>query len=150
MHFSGHGGILDLKISNPRVQVNGGSGTLVVDVVSSDMEGNKSTSTGVTFATLDLSGKKSTSGSTLTWTGAPATLTAAGAKAFAGFYDAGTALAPVTFSFPIGGDVECDAFSGLAATGSDAGNATALAVMLLLSGAGLLAVSRRRRARATV
>ncbi len=150
VHFSGHGGILDLKISNPRVQVNGGSGTLVVDVVSSDMEGNKSTSTGVTFATLDLSGKKSTSGSTLTWTGAPATLTAAGAKAFAGFYDAGTALAPVTFSFPIGGDVECDAFSGLAATGSDAGNATALAVMLLLSGAGLLAVSRRRRARATV
>ncbi|MEK8226197.1 HtaA domain-containing protein [Oerskovia sp. M15] len=50
-----------------------------------------------------------------------ATLTAAGAKAFAGFYDAGTALAPVTFSFPIGGDVECDAFSGLASTGSDAG-----------------------------
>ncbi|MFD6093501.1 HtaA domain-containing protein, partial [Oerskovia sp. NPDC060338] len=149
VHFTGHGGILDLQISNPRVQVNGGSGTLVVDVVSSDMEGNKSTSKGVAFANLDLSGKKSTSGTTITWTGASATLTAAGAKAFAGFYEAGTALAPVTFSFPIGGDVECDAFSGLAATGSDAGNATALAVMLLLSGAGLLAVSRRRRARAT-
>ncbi|MET4225833.1 HtaA domain-containing protein [Oerskovia enterophila] len=148
--FTGHGGILDLQISNPRVQVDGGSGTLVVDVVSSDMEGNKSTSKGVAFASLDLSGKKSTSGTTITWTGAPATLTAAGAKAFAGFYEAGTALAPVTFSFPIGGDVECDAFSGLAATGSDAGNAMALAVMLLLSGAGLLAVSRRRRARATV
>ncbi|MBD7982368.1 HtaA domain-containing protein [Oerskovia merdavium] len=149
VHFTGHGGILDLQISNPRVQVNGGSGTLVVDVVSSDMEGNKSTSKGVAFANLDLSGKKATSGTTITWTGAPATLTAAGAKAFAGFYEAGTALAPVTFSFPIGGDVECDTFSGLAATGSDAGNATALAVMLLLSGAGLLAVSKRRRARAT-
>ncbi|OCI33244.1 HtaA domain-containing protein [Oerskovia enterophila] len=148
--FTGHGGILDLQISNPRVQVDGGSGTLVVDVVSSDMEGNKSTSKGVAFASLDLSGKKSTSGTTLTWTGAPATLTAAGAKAFAGFYEAGTALAPVTFSLPIGGDVECDAFSGLAATGTEAGNVTALAVMLLLSGAGLLAVSRRRRARATV
>ncbi|MEK8226198.1 HtaA domain-containing protein [Oerskovia sp. M15] len=71
VHFTGHEGILDLQISNPRVQVDGSRGTLVVDVVSSDMEGNKSTSKGVAFASLDLSGKKSTSGSTLTWTGAP-------------------------------------------------------------------------------
>lgn len=145
--FTGHDGILDLQISNPRVQVDGGTGTLVVDVVSSDMQGNKSTSKGVAFASLNLSGKKSTSGSTITWTGAPATLTAAGAKAFAGFYEAGTALAPVTFSFPVGGDVECDVYSGLADTGTDSATLTAFAVMLLLGGAGLLAVSKRRRAR---
>ncbi|GAA3224479.1 HtaA domain-containing protein [Oerskovia jenensis] len=146
--FTGHDGILDLQISNPRVQVDGSTGTLVVDVVSSDMQGNKSTSKGVAFASLNLSGKKSTSGSTITWTGAPATLTAAGAKAFAGFYEAGTALAPVTFSFPVGGDVECDVYSGLADTGADSATVTALAVMLLLGGAGLLAVSKRRRVRA--
>ncbi|MFF2620510.1 HtaA domain-containing protein [Oerskovia jenensis] len=146
--FTGHDGILDLQISNPRVQVDGSTGTLVVDVVSSDMQGNKSTSKGVAFASLNLSGKKSTSGSTITWTGAPVTLTAAGAKAFAGFYEAGTALAPVTFSFPVGGDVECDVYSGLADTGADSATVTALAVMLLLGGAGLLAVSKRRRVRA--
>ncbi|WP_030151070.1 HtaA domain-containing protein [Oerskovia turbata] len=146
--FTGHDGILDLRVSNPRVQVDGSKGTLVVDVVSSDMQGNKSTSKGVAFASLNLSGKKSTSGSTITWSGAPATLTAAGAKAFAGFYEPGTALAPVTFSFPIGGDVECDVYSGLADTGTDSATLTAFAVMLLLGGAGLLAVSKRRRARA--
>ncbi|WP_168210037.1 HtaA domain-containing protein [Oerskovia sp. KBS0722] len=148
--FTGHDGILDLQISNPRVQVDGSTGTLVVDVVSSDMQGNKSTSKGVAFASLNLSGKKSTSGSTITWKGAPATLTAAGAKAFAGFYEPGTALAPVTFSFPVGGDVECDAYSGLADTGTDSATLTAFAVMLLLGGAGLLAVSKRRRARVDV
>ena len=143
--FSGHEGILDLRISNPRVVVDGSSGTLVVDVQSSDMEGNKSSSSGVAFASLDLSGKKSTSGSTITWNGAPATLTAAGAKAFAGFYEAGTALAPVTFAFPVGGDVECDAYSGaLASTGSDSGNLALLAGVLLATGAALLGVQRRR------
>ncbi len=55
--FSGHEGILDLRISNPRVVVDGASGTLVVDVRSSDMEGKKSSSTGVAFASLDLSGR---------------------------------------------------------------------------------------------
>ncbi|MGW9469435.1 HtaA domain-containing protein [Cellulosimicrobium funkei] len=149
--FSGHEGILDLRISNPRVVVDGSSGTLVVDVQSSDMEGNKSSSTGVAFASLDLSGKKATSGSTITWSGVPATLTAAGAKAFAGFYEAGTALSPVTVSFPVGGDVECDAYSGaLATTGSDAGSLALLAGTLLLTGAALLAVRRRRAGRMEV
>lgn len=146
--FSGHEGILDLRISNPRVVVDGSSGTLVVDVQSSDMEGKKSSSTGVAFASLELSGKKSTSGSTITWSGVPATLTAAGAKAFAGFYEAGTALSPVTVSLPVGGDVECDAYSGaLATTGSDAGSLALLAGTLLLTGAALLAVRRRRAGR---
>ncbi|WP_426310654.1 HtaA domain-containing protein [Cellulosimicrobium sp. E-16] len=146
--FSGHEGILDLRISNPRVVVNGSSGTLVVDVRSSDMEGNTSSSSGVAFANLDLAGKKSTSGSTITWSGAPATLTAAGAKAFAGFYEAGTALSPVTFSFPIGGDVECDAYSGaLASTGTDAGSLALLAGTLLLTGGAILTVRRRRAGR---
>ncbi|MHA7134775.1 HtaA domain-containing protein [Oerskovia turbata] len=148
--FTGHDGILDLQVSNPRVQVNGSTGTLIVDVVSSDMEGNKSTSKGVAFASLSLAGKKSTSGDTITWTGAPATLTAAGAKAFAGFYDAGTALAPVTFSFPIGGDVECDTYSGLADTGTEAGALAALAVLFVLGGAGILVAGNRRRARSLV
>ncbi|UOQ56430.1 HtaA domain-containing protein [Leucobacter allii] len=46
------------------------------------------------------------SGSTYTWTNAAATLTAAGAKAFGGFYPAGEALDPITFSF--NSDVKID------------------------------------------
>ncbi|WP_251152615.1 HtaA domain-containing protein [Cellulosimicrobium sp. Marseille-Q4280] len=148
--FSGHDGILDLQISNPRVVVDGSTGTLVVDVRSSDMEGAKSSSNGVAFASLDLSGARSTSGSTVTWSGAPATLTAAGAAAFAGFYDAGTALSPVTFSFPVGGDVECDVYSGLAATGSDGADVALTALVLLLTGTVLVGATTRRRARARV
>jgi len=148
--FTGHDGVLDLRVSNPRVVVDGSSGMLVVDVQSSDMEGNKSSSSGVAFASLDLSGKKSTSGSTITWSGVPATLTAAGARAFAGFYEAGTALSPVTVSLPVGGDVECDAYSGaLASTGSDTGSLALLAGTLLLAGVALLGAQRRRAGRGT-
>ncbi|WP_454041763.1 HtaA domain-containing protein [Cellulosimicrobium sp. Marseille-Q8652] len=147
--FSGHDGILDLRISNPRVVVDGSTGTLVVDVRSSDMEGNTSSSSGVAFASLNLSGARSTSGSTVTWSDAPATLTAAGAAAFAGFYDAGTALAPVTVSFPVGGDVECDVYSGLAATGSDGADLALTALALLLTGTVLVGAAARRRARTT-
>ncbi|WP_069386184.1 HtaA domain-containing protein [Cellulosimicrobium cellulans] len=148
--FSGHDGILDLRVSNPRVVVNGSTGTLVVDVQSSDMEGDRSTSKGIAFASLNLSGAKSTSGSTITWSGAPATLTAAGAAAFAGFYEAGTPLAPVTFSFPVGGDVECDVYSGLASTGSDDADLALLATTLVLAGFVLVGAAARRRARVLV
>ena len=51
----------------------------------------------------------------------------------------------MTVSCPVGGDVECDAYSGaLATTGSDAGSLALLAGTLLLTGAALLAVRRRR------
>ncbi|OLT50928.1 hypothetical protein BJF88_02095 [Cellulosimicrobium sp. CUA-896] len=122
----------------------------MVDVQSSDMEGNRSSSNGVAFASLDLSGARSTSGSTITWSGAPATLTAAGAAAFAGFYEAGTALAPVTVSFPVGGDVECDVYSGLASTGSDDADLALLATTLVLAGFVLIGAAARRRARVVV
>ncbi|WP_434019754.1 HtaA domain-containing protein [Paraoerskovia sediminicola] len=148
VQFSGHDGLLDLKISNPRVRVtSASSANLVVDVASSDMSGVKSSASGVVFATLSLAGNGGVSGSTASWTNAPATLTAAGAAAFAGFYAAGDALDPVSFSLPLGGDVACDAGTGsLASTGSDL-TAAWFALLLVLAGTGLVVVRRRSAAR---
>lgn len=148
VNFSGHGGILDLTLSNVRIQVTSAStGTLIADVSSTDMAGTKSSQSGVAVASLSLAGTKSTSGSTVTWTNASASLTAAGAKAFAGSYVAGEALDPVTFSFPLGASVECDSTSGaLASTGADGlADAVLLALAAVTFGLGLVVVTRRRR-----
>jgi large repetitive protein len=143
--FTGHGGQLDLRISNPRVQVTGsGSGTLVADITSKGLNAPDVAKSGVVIATLALP-SSSTSNGSIAWSGASATLTAAGAEAFGGFYQAGTAMDPVSFSFPLGGDVECTSGTGtLAATGVDAGTTAALgAIALLLAGIALVAPRRR-------
>lgn len=101
--FSGHGGLLELSISNPEVVVSGTSGTLVADVVSKALEGASAglpvTYTDVDLATLDLTGKSLTPvGGRVTLADVPATLTEEGAPAFADFYAPGTALDPLTLS----------------------------------------------------
>ncbi|WP_435178544.1 HtaA domain-containing protein [Actinacidiphila sp. bgisy145] len=106
VHFVGHrqsGGsyVLDLAISRPTVRISGRTGTLYADMRSKDKDTGKFTTTAqVPLASLAL-GKVSTKGATGTQLDlgtVPATLTAQGARAFAGYYTAGTALDPVTFS----------------------------------------------------
>ncbi|MER5494633.1 HtaA domain-containing protein [Streptomyces sp. NPDC002490] len=91
---------LDLSISRPTVRITGGSGTLHVDMVSKELKTGKVTrSTQVPMASLNLSGiDMRGGGSPIALTNVPATLTAQGAKAFAGYYTAGTALDPVNLS----------------------------------------------------
>ena len=88
--FSGHAGALNLRLADPTVTVGAnGRGTLSVVVDGSRRD----------FATLDLrAARVSRSGEDVTYSGAPATLTAGGASAFQGFYAAGRALDPVTFT----------------------------------------------------
>jgi hypothetical protein len=94
VRFTGHGGILDLRLANPVVRVDSASSaTMLLNV-------NGST---VPFATLALaSGSKRTADGAVTYSGIPATLTAQGAGAFVNgdsqFYPAGTPLDPVTFT----------------------------------------------------
>ncbi|QGH68630.1 HtaA domain-containing protein [Pseudactinotalea sp. HY158] len=93
VHFSGHDGVLTTTVSNVRVKVTGArSGVLVADIASQDMEGNDLSARGVTFADLSFSSVSGQGGT------ASATLTAAGAKAFAGFYSAGESLDSLTLS----------------------------------------------------
>jgi hypothetical protein len=95
VHFTGHSGALDLAISNVRIVKADATGSIRADVASSGV-----VTTDVEFATLDLSGV-ATAGGVTSVSGAPATLTAAGAEAFAGFYDAGAELDSVSFSWPV-------------------------------------------------
>ena len=148
VHYTGHNGLLDMTLSNPRIQVNSAtSASLILNVQSTDASGDPAVNaSGIVFATLSLPAASETAGR-ISWSNASATLTASGAEAFAGFYSAGTALDPVSFSFPLGAEVPCDSTTtgDLAATGGE----TSFDVMWL--GAGLLAlgallvVARRRR-----
>ncbi|MCI3930310.1 HtaA domain-containing protein [Streptomyces sp. AN091965] len=104
VHFTGHqkgsSYQLDLTVSRPTVKVSGGSGTLYADMVSKAKGTGKVTSTAqVPLASLNLSGIDMKGGSgPIALTNIPATLTVQGAKAFAGYYTAGTRLDPVSLS----------------------------------------------------
>ncbi|WP_406015120.1 HtaA domain-containing protein [Streptomyces sp. NBC_00984] len=105
VHFLGHrksdgSHELDLTISRPTVRIAGGGGTLYADMVSKDRGSGRVTSAAqVPLATLGLSGIDMKGGTTpIALRNVPATLTAQGAKAFAGYYTAGTPLDPVSLS----------------------------------------------------
>jgi hypothetical protein len=90
---------LDLTLSNPTVVISGGTGMLRADIRSKDRDtGQVSDLTDVAFATLDLTGVSLKGGTGVSVSSIPATLTAEGARAFAGFYEAGEPLDPVTFT----------------------------------------------------
>ncbi|MCD0442942.1 HtaA domain-containing protein [Glycomyces sp. A-F 0318] len=87
VYFWGHGGELDVTFANPSVEYSGDSGTLYVYV-----NGTRTDMASLSGASLSASGR------TVSVSGASATLTSSGAEAFAGYYEAGQALDPVSFS----------------------------------------------------
>jgi len=88
--YPAHG--FSIGLANPRVVLSSATaGTLYMDVTY-----NGSTTRGIAFATLGL-GSATSTGTTTTFSNVSATLTAAGATAFQGFYTAGTALDPMSF-----------------------------------------------------
>jgi hypothetical protein len=105
VRFLGHEGTLDMTLSNPRVQLNGTTGTLILDLTSVD-EGKTVSSSNIAFAILNLTGitpvQAAGGGGSLTWSNIPTTLTAAGADKFDGFYPAGQALDPLTIRLELG------------------------------------------------
>lgn len=104
VRFLGHkkGGSyeLDLTISRPTVKISGGSGTLYADMVSKEKgTGKVTTNAQVPLASLGMSGIDMKGGSgPIALDNLPATLTSQGAKAFAGYYTAGTELDRVSLS----------------------------------------------------
>ncbi|MFE9247711.1 HtaA domain-containing protein [Streptomyces sp. NPDC007088] len=105
---------LDLTISRPTVRVSGGTGTLYADMTSKARgSGQVSTRSQVPLASLGLSGIDTRGGAgTLGLARLPATLTAQGASAFAGYYTAGTALDPVTLSVDVLAETRAGAGAG--------------------------------------
>ncbi|GAB3120435.1 HtaA domain-containing protein [Streptomyces calidiresistens] len=104
VHFVGHRDDngehrLDLTIANPSVSLVGGSGTLYADVRSRDRDtGRVTQSSQVALASLAPGGVDLRGGSRVVLTDVPATLTAEGAAAFAGYYVAGDPLDPVSLT----------------------------------------------------
>lgn len=106
---------LDLKFSDLKVAVKGAAGTLTADVSSKDRETGKVTRyDDLKVATLSAVAPKA-KGKVVTVSAAKAALTADGAKAFGGFYQAGAALDPVTVA------VSLDQAATLPGAGTTAG-----------------------------
>ena len=122
LHFFGHDGKLNLNIANLRATFNGQSGQLIADMESSDVEGNGKNYGTVAIADLSYSNLSATSNSVDG--SAQVTLTAAGADAFAGFYEAGTQLDPIAISAQLGGSADCGSAATTASSAS-AGSAAA-------------------------
>ncbi|MBD9697924.1 HtaA domain-containing protein [Flavimobilis sp. GY10621] len=142
---SGHDGKLEVRFANPRVVVAGSTGYLVLDVAGTTLEGEDFAYSGLTFATLALAGHGGTSGGRIAYSGVPATLTAAGAKAFSGFYEAGEQLAPVAFTLPLGAETDCTPDSGtLPTTGAETAGLGGVAAAFVVLGLGFVALQRRR------
>ncbi|GIG67158.1 HtaA domain-containing protein [Phytomonospora endophytica] len=99
VHFTGHkkdgGGYeLDLTLANPKVEIRDGGGTLYLDVSTPS-----GTSRGVAFADLGVGGLDTSGGTTrMELNNIPVTLSAAGAESFAGYYEAGTQLDPLSLT----------------------------------------------------
>ncbi len=106
VHFVGHRKTdgsyeLDLTLSRPTVRISGSTGTLYLDVTSKAKgTGTVTTSSQVPFASLALRGINMKAGGVtgVVLNNMPATLTAQGAKSFAGYYTVGTVLDPVSLS----------------------------------------------------
>lgn len=100
VHFEGHGGVLQITIEDLRVEVVDGEGTLYADMASSSPSNPALTEyDDIALAELDLSGgQPSLNGGTLSLGSTPTTLTQAGSTAFAGFYAAGAAMDPISFT----------------------------------------------------
>ncbi|MCB5170391.1 HtaA domain-containing protein, partial [Streptomyces bambusae] len=94
---------LDLTVSRPRIVIGGGKGTLYADLTSRAKDtGTVTRAARVPLAALALGGVDMRGGtSPVALTGVPATLTAEGARAFAGYYPAGTPLDPVALSVDV-------------------------------------------------
>ncbi|MFI0236475.1 HtaA domain-containing protein [Streptomyces sp. NPDC016845] len=120
-HEEGGSYALDLRFSDLHVTAAGGSGKLVADVSSKDRESGKVTTyDDLTVATLKVgSGDLTAKDDIVALDGAATTLTADGAKAFGGFYQAGDALDPVTVAVSL--DEDATLPDGNGAGGSTSG-----------------------------
>ncbi|QIM19255.1 hypothetical protein G7066_13025 [Leucobacter coleopterorum] len=107
VHFTGHDGVLDLTLANPTIEFEGdGKASLLLDARSTDAAGkvtidSKQEWVGDMTAPFPLA----VEGEPLKFDSVKTVLTNSGAKAFAGFYEAGANLDPVTVSLDLAG---CD------------------------------------------
>ena len=145
--FTGHGGILNTTVANPRIEfTDADSAVLLLDVSGTTQEGAPIDSQNVEFVDLELSdGTVDLVDGVLTVTDAAATLTAAGAEAF-GTYPSGEPFDALTLVLTLSPD--CD--TAVAAPAPDTTTLVAgiaLIALVALIAAIVVVVLRRRAAR---
>lgn len=122
VHFTGHGGVLDLTLANPTIEFDSeGKAVLLLDTKSTNAQGELAIdATQEWVADIALAAPVKVSDGAVKLEKAETTLTNSGAKAFAGFYQAGVKLDPVTLDLSL---ADCDSSS--AGDAGDAGPADA-------------------------
>jgi len=106
VHFTGHDGVLDLTLAQPTIEFEGDTAALLLDAKSNDMEGEVAVDEAQAWVgDVALPADVQVADGALSATGAGTTLTNAGVTAFAGFYEAGDELDPLSFTLTL---AECD------------------------------------------
>ena len=103
-HDDGTGPTLEIYVDKPRLVINGDNSFVVADV-SSRLGGELMEYPGVQLVEIDTTGLdlEPNRKGLVKISNLPTELTAAGAEAFAGFYEAGTAFDPVSAKFKVAG-----------------------------------------------
>ncbi|MEU9288976.1 HtaA domain-containing protein [Streptomyces sp. NPDC048275] len=118
VRFTGEQG-LDLKLSGVRVTVEDTKGTLYADVTSADFTGKKVAL--ATFTAKDFTPRDDL----VELTEAPTKLTAKGAKAFGGMYQAGTEMDPLSLAVALTDDAALPALPDLGSAATESATPSA-------------------------
>lgn len=125
LHFTGHGGILDLTVSDVKIRLTDQStdAMLVADAVSKEFvdtttEGDPITYSDVDLASVTLATAPDLSSSSVDLTSSSVALTSAGAPAFGGFWEAGQELNNTGGSVTFDGASASNSSSGSSSSGS--------------------------------
>lgn len=97
LRFTGHHGLLDLKISGVKLVFANGQGKLMATVTSNNMDGVAQQFGEIEFATVDIS-SLTVEGGKISLNGAAVTLSKAGSLAFAENYPEGQSMDPISFT----------------------------------------------------
>lgn len=113
VHFTGHDGILDLTLANPTIEFEGdGKAALLLDSRSTDMDGEVAVDEDQEWVgDVTVAESLAPADGSLTLTDLPTELTNSGVVAFAGFYEAGVELDPITLDLQLG---DCAAVAAVA------------------------------------
>ena len=104
VHFTGHDGILDLTLANPTIEFEGdGKAALLLDSRSTDMDGEVAVDEEQEWVgDVTVTEPFAPAEGSLSLADLPTELTNSGVVAFAGFYEAGVELDPITLDLTVG------------------------------------------------
>ncbi len=146
VHFTAHGGVLDITVADPRLEITATGSTLYADAKSQPMGGGEPIDDHRDLAVLATDDVEPTLGpATVEWSAIPATLTEAGAPVFN--YDAGTEMDPVSLVAELGPSVVAPRIKARAKSRLGKGNKATVARVRCETGPCAIVVPKRAKVR---